>query len=132
MAGTFKFELVSPERVLMSTDADSVVLPGADGDMTVLVGHLPVITTLRPGIIDVASQGKRSRILVKSGFAEIDPERLTILADSAYNVEEMSSSLISSELAAAEASLAAARDDEAKAHADTLVAELRRLSSKAA
>lgn len=128
MAGTFKFELVSPERMLMSADADAVVVPGAEGDFTVLSGHAPVITTLRPGVIDVTAEGKKSRLFVKSGFAEVDPERLTILADTAYNVEEMSSSLIASEVAAAEKSLAAAQDDDAKAEADTLVSELKRLS----
>lgn len=132
MAGTFKFELVSPERTLMSADADQVVVPGADGDFTVLSGHAPVITTLRPGIIDVTADGKKSRMFVKSGFAEVDPERLTILADTAYNVEEMSSSLIAGELAAAEESLVSAKDDEAKAAADTLVSELKRLSARAA
>jgi F-type H+-transporting ATPase subunit epsilon len=132
MAGTFKFELVSPEHMLMSADAEAVVVSGTDGDFTVLAGHAPVISMLRPGIIDVTTEGKKSRMFVKSGFAEVDPERLTILADTAYNVEEMSASLIAEELAAAEEALAGATDDDAKAAADTLVSELKRLSGKTA
>lgn len=132
MAGTFKFELVSPERVLMSVDADQVVVPGADGDFAVLAGHAPFITTLRPGVLDVTAGGKKSRVLVKSGFAEVDPNRLTILAQAAYDVDEMSAAVVAKELSAAEAELAAAKDDAARSNADTLVNELRRLSAKAA
>ena len=132
MAGTFKFELVSPERVLMSVDADQVVVPGADGDFAVLAGHAPFITTLRPGVLDVTAGGKKRRVLVKSGFAEVDPARLTILAQAAYDVDEMSAAVVAKELSAAEAELAAAKDDAARSNADTLVNELRRLSAKAA
>jgi F-type H+-transporting ATPase subunit epsilon len=132
MAGTFKFELVSPERVLMSVDADQVVVPGADGDFAVLAGHAPFITTLRPGVLDVTAGGSKRRVLVKSGFAEVDPARLTILAQAAYDVDELTPAVAAKELAAAEAELAAAKDDEARSAADTLVNELKRLSSKAA
>lgn len=132
MAGTFKFELVSPERVLLSIDADQVVVPGSDGEFAVLAGHAPVIATLRPGVLDVTAGGSKRRLFVKSGFAEVDPSRLTVLAEKAYDVEEMSSSAIAEELKAAEADLAAAKDDNARRMADTLVSELRRLSGKAA
>ena len=132
MAGTFKFELVSPERVLMSVDAEQVVVPGADGDFAVLAGHAPFITTLRPGVLDVTAGGSKRRVLVKSGFAEVDPSRLTILAQSAYDVDDLTPAIVSKELAAAEAELASAKDDASRMNADTLVNELRRLSAKAA
>jgi F-type H+-transporting ATPase subunit epsilon len=132
MAGTFKFELVSPERILLSVDADQVVVPGADGDFAVLAGHAPVISTLRPGVLDVTAGGTRKRLFVKSGFAEVDPSRLTVLAQRAYDVDEMTASIIADELKTAEAELLAAKDDNAKAMADTLVSELKRLSGKAA
>lgn len=132
MAGTFKFELVSPERILVSVDADQVVVPGADGDFAVLAGHAPVITTLRPGVLDVTAGSTKRRIFVKSGFAEVDPARLTILAQSAYDVDELTPALLASELKSAEAELASAKDDAAKSTADTLVSELKRLSAKAA
>lgn len=132
MAGTFKFELVSPERVLLSIDADQVVVPGSDGEFAVLAGHAPVIATLRPGVLDVTAGGTKRRLFVKSGFAEVDPSRLTVLAEKAYDVEELSASAIAEELKSAEAELAAAKDDNAKRMADTLVNELKRLSTKAA
>ncbi|MBN9281402.1 MAG: F0F1 ATP synthase subunit epsilon [Hyphomicrobium denitrificans] len=132
MAGTFKFELVSPERVLLSIDADQVVVPGSDGEFAVLAGHAPVIATLRPGVLDVTAGGSKRRLFVKSGFAEVDPSRLTVLAEKAYDVEELSASAIAEELKSAEAELAAAKDDNAKRMADTLVNELKRLSVKAA
>ena len=127
MAGTFKFELVSPERVLLSIDADQVIVPGSDGEFTVLAGHAPVIATLRPGVLDVTAGGTKRRLFVKSGFAEVDPTRLTVLAEKAYDADDLSSADIAEELKAAEAELAAAKDDEAKRMADTLVTELRRL-----
>ena len=132
MAGTFKFELVSPERILLSVDADQVVVPGADGDFAVLAGHAPVIATLRPGVLDVTAGGSKTRLFVKSGFCEVDPTRLTILAQKAYNVEDMTPAILADELKTAEAELAAAKDDASRAAADTLVSELKRLSSKAA
>lgn len=132
MAGTFRFELVSPERVLMSVDAEQVVVPGNDGDFTVLAGHAPVISTLLPGVLDVTAGSVRKRLFVKSGFAEVDPSRLTVLAEKAYDVDELSAATIADELKSAEAELAAAKDDSAKRMADTLISELKRLSSRAA
>ena len=132
MAGTFKFELVSPERILMSVDADQVVVPGADGDFAVLAGHAPVIATLRPGVLDVTSAAGKKRLFVKAGFAEVDPTRLTVLAQKAYDVDDMSSDIIAAELKTAEAELASAQTDDAKMMAGTLVAELKRLTGKAA
>lgn len=132
MAATFKFELVSPERILMSVDADQVVVPGADGDFAVLAGHAPVIATLRPGVLDVTSAAGKRRLFVKAGFAEVDPTRLTVLAQKAYDVDDMSADVIADELKTAEAELAAAQTDDAKMMADTLVAELKRLTGKAA
>lgn len=131
MAGTFRFELVSPERVLMSVDAEQVVVPGTDGEFTVLAGHVPVISTLVPGVLDVTAGSVRKRLFVKSGFAEVDPARLTVLAEKAYDVDEMSAATIAAELKAAEAELAAAKDDDARRMADTLVGELKRLSPQA-
>ena len=132
MSGTFRFELVSPERVLLSIDADQVVVPGADGDFAVLAGHAPVIATLRPGVIDVTAGGGKRQLFVKSGFAEVDPARLTVLAEKAYDVQELSHATIAEELKTAEAELQNAKDDASKRMADTLVSELKRLGAKAA
>jgi len=131
MAGTFKFELVSPERILLSIDAEQVVVPGSEGDFAVLPGHAPVIATLRPGVLDVRTGGARKRLFVKSGFADVDPGRLTVLAQKAYDVDEMIGAVVASELQLAEAELAAAQSDEARTAADALVNELRKISAKA-
>ncbi|HMN38165.1 MAG TPA: F0F1 ATP synthase subunit epsilon [Hyphomicrobium sp.] len=132
MAGTFKFELVSPERILLSVDAEQVVVPGAEGDFAVLPGHAPVIATLRPGVLNVTAGGVKKKLFVKSGFADVGPARLTILAQKAYDVEEMTASVVAEELKLAEAELVGAQTDEARTAADTLVNELRMISAKAA
>ena len=77
------FEFVSPERVLFSGDVDQVDLPGAEGDMGILAGHAPLVTTLRPGIVTVFRGGAREAIVVTGGFAEVGPSGLTVLADRA-------------------------------------------------
>lgn len=127
MAGTFKFELVSPERVLLLEDAEHVVVPGAEGDFGVLVGHAPVISTLRPGVLEVDLPGKKRRVFVKGGFAEVEPDRLTILAERAIDVEELTGSRLTSEIEAAEAELEDAKDDDARTRAARLVERLRAL-----
>ena len=127
MASTFKFELVSPERILMSGDAEQVLLPGAEGDMTILAGHAPVVSTLRAGVLDVVMTGTKSRIFVKSGFAEVSPDRVTVLADKAYDMADFGAERIGGELQTAEAELAAAADDDARFFANEAVSVLSKL-----
>lgn len=124
MAQTMKFELVSPEKVLLSGEAEQVLLPGSEGDMTILPGHSPVISTLRPGVLDVILSSGRSRLYVKQAFAQVEPDRLTVLAEKAYNVADLSSSMIANEIQAAEADLAAAKDDDARLVANQAIAAL--------
>jgi F-type H+-transporting ATPase subunit epsilon len=128
MAGTFKFELVTPERMALSEDASQVVVPGVEGEFTVLPGHAPVISALRPGVIEVAlPDASRTRIFVKGGFAEVDADHLTVLAERALAVEEMDAGTIAAELEAAEAELASAGDDASRLAAASAVARLRAL-----
>ena len=128
MADTFKFELVSPERVLLSENAEQVVLPGAEGDFAVLPDHAPMIATLRPGVLDVQLPSGPRRIFVKGGFAEVEPDRLTVLAETAFDADASSASAsISSALAAAEAELTAAESDDARFVAQTAIDRLRAL-----
>ena len=129
MAGTFKFELVSPERILVSEDVEQVVVPGEEGDFAVMVGHAPVISTLRAGVLDVTSPGGRKQLLVKGGFAQVEPDRLTILAERAYDVAELKGDRMASEMEAAEAELAGAKDDDARHRAWTLVDRLKSLQA---
>lgn len=128
---TFKFELVSPERILMSGDAEQVLIPGAEGDMTVLAGHSPVVSTLRPGVLDIVLTGSKSRVFVKSGFAEIAPDRVTVLADTAYDMSEMDAARVASQLETASAELEAASDDDARFYASEAVSVLERLKGGA-
>lgn len=132
MAGTFKFELVSPERVLLSVDAEQAMVPGIEGDFTVFAGHAPVISALRPGILDVLTSTGKRRIFVKSGFAEVTADTVTVLAETAFDTAEADGARIASELAAAEAELAAAKDDDARMMAETALDRLRSIGSKAA
>jgi F-type H+-transporting ATPase subunit epsilon len=132
MAGTFHFELVTPERLLLAGEAEQVVVPGVDGDFAVLSGHAPVISTLRPGIVDITMTDTKRRVFVKKGVAEADPERLTVLAQTALDVDELDSRRIADELKAAEVELTEAQDDQSKLLAQTLVDQLKRLQAKAA
>jgi F-type H+-transporting ATPase subunit epsilon len=132
MAGTFKFELVSPERVLISVDADQVMVPGIEGDFTVFVGHAPLVSALRPGLLEVTSGGAKNQIFVKSGFADVEAEALTVLAETAFVVAETAGSQITDEIRIAEADLEAAKDDDSRMLAQTALDRLRALGSKAA
>src|ERR671933_1815289 len=90
MADKFQFERVSPERLLLSEPVDMVVVPGGDGNFGVLAGHSLLISTVRPGVIDVyEGQAVTQRIFVAGGFAEVTPERCTVLADEAVPVEQL-------------------------------------------
>jgi F-type H+-transporting ATPase subunit epsilon len=128
MAGTFKFELVTPERMALSQDAAQVVVPGVEGEFTVLPGHAPVISALRPGIIDVTlPDASKTRIFVKGGFAEVDAGHLTVLAERALDVVAMDAATIAAELETAEADLASATDDAGRLAAASAVERLRGL-----
>jgi F-type H+-transporting ATPase subunit epsilon len=128
MAGTFKFELVTPERMVLSQDASQVVVPGVEGEFTVLPGHAPVISALRPGVVDATlGDARKIRVFVKGGFAEIEADRVTVLAERALDVEAMDSAIIGRELQAAEADLAAATGDADKLAAASAVEQLKAL-----
>ena len=111
MAGTFKFELVSPERILVSAEVSEVMVPGGDGDFTVFAGHAPVISMLRPGImIAKLADGTQTRTYIHGGFCEVSPDSLTVLAEKADDTAKMSDATIAAHRAAAEAILS---DDDA-------------------
>jgi F-type H+-transporting ATPase subunit epsilon len=127
---TFKFELVSPERLLMSEDVEQVVVPGSEGDFTVLAGHAPVLSTLRPGVMDVKLPGgKAKRLYVKAGFAEVDPESLTVLAQQAIDVDEIDANWLAQSIKNAEEDLADAKTDAARLNANAALSHLRALEA---
>ena len=89
MADTMQFDLVSPERSLASLQVSAVQIPGAEGDMTAMPMHAPTITTLRPGVLRVESPQGTSEYVVTGGFAEIGAEALSVLAEKAIPMDEM-------------------------------------------
>jgi F-type H+-transporting ATPase subunit epsilon len=112
MADKVEFELVSPERLLLSRSVDMVVVPGAEGDFGVLRGHAPLISTLRLGVIDVHDAGGVSeRIFVAGGFAEVTAERCTVLAEQAVPVADLDRAGIEGEIKSLRDSLAVADGD---------------------
>jgi F-type H+-transporting ATPase subunit epsilon len=115
----------------LSQDVNEVVVPGLEGDFTVLPGHAPVVSALRPGILDVTlADARTTRIFVKGGFAEVDAEHLTVLAERALEVAAMDATMIAAELAAAEADLAAATDDMGRLAAASALVQLKRLQGQ--
>jgi F-type H+-transporting ATPase subunit epsilon len=90
MSDAFKFELVSPERLLVSGEVEQVLVPGAEGDMTVLAHHAPLLTTLRPGLLEIGLPGGgQQRFFIRGGFAEVGPSGLTVLAETAIDLVEL-------------------------------------------
>ncbi len=132
MAGTFKIELVSPERVLLSGEATEVIVPGLEGDFTVLAGHAPVISALRPGILDIQQGSSRRRIYVRGGFAEVDPTQLTILAQNLVDISAAQPGQIAEEVRVAEQMLATAPDDMGRMLANDALTALKSLDARAA
>jgi F-type H+-transporting ATPase subunit epsilon len=109
---TFKLELVSPEKLLLSRAVEMAVLPAAEGEMGVLPGHAPMIVTLRGGVIAVTEGGQvTERLFVAGGFAEVTPERCTVLADEAIPVAQLSKAAAEARVQTAEAAYTAAAMD---------------------
>lgn len=111
---TFKLELVSPAKLLFSGEVDEVIVPGAEGEFTVLPMHAPVVSTLRPGILIVKAGGNVTRLYVRGGFAEVNEKGLTILAEDATAVEDVNMTEFAASVSAYEAKLASAASDEAR------------------
>ena len=118
MAERVQFELVTPERLLLSEMVEMVVVPGTEGNFGVLPGHAPLISSIRPGTIDVyEGQTVTRRIFVVSGIAEVTPERCTVLADEAMPFEEVTPDQLAEREAQAERDLTDAATDAEKAAA---------------
>jgi len=133
MAESFNFELVSPEKLLLSESASEVVLPGSDGEMTVMANHAPVMTTIRPGVLTVKStSGQTDRFVVFGGFADILPSGCTVLAESALAVADFNKDMLAKRLELAKADLANAVSDDAKTRIAQLISDLDSLKSLAA
>ncbi len=115
----FSFRLVMPEREILATEADMVVVPGSEGDFGVLHGHAPLISTVRPGVLEVFQGNKvDKRFIVVGGFAEVTPERCTVLADEAVPFEEATPDLLAERERAAERDITDAGNDAERAAAE--------------
>jgi F-type H+-transporting ATPase subunit epsilon len=131
-----QFELVSPEKLLLSEEVEMVVVPGVEGDFGVLRGHTPVISTVRPGVIHIFEGGAvKTRIFVAGGFAEVTGERCTILTEEAVPLEEIDREQVEKDLHTAKEDIAEANDNPtehalAEQRAETARAKLNSLDSK--
>lgn len=112
---TFQFELVSPERVLVSEQARMVVVPGDDGDFGVLAGHTPLLSSIRPGVVTVtAPSGEQRRIFVAGGFADVNGAVCSVLAEDAADVKDLDRAELEEQLKSLADDQGFAGDDEAK------------------
>ena len=124
---SFNFELVSPDKLLFSGPAASVLVPGSDGDFLVLTDHAPVMAALRPGVVTIEdASGKHTRFFVRGGFADVNPAGLILLAETAIPAHDLNAERLAQEIKNAEEDLADARD-EAKPAAQEKLDRLKEL-----
>ena len=136
MADLVQFELVTPEQLVLSTMVEMVVVPGTEGNFGVFPGHSPLISTIRPGMIEIyENRVVTERIFIVSGIAEVTPERCTVLAEEAMSPATLDRGAIEAELQIVEGNLPSLRDQVARAtgtERDQLVVELRGLEHQQA
>src|SRR5580704_217740 len=124
MAARIAFDLVSPERLLLSTEADMVTVPGTEGYMGVMAGHAPLVSTLRAGMIDVLVDGKDTRYFIREGFAEINASKITVLADEAIPFTELDLAVLDQRIADAQEDEISAQSDAERSKAAQMVDDL--------
>jgi F-type H+-transporting ATPase subunit epsilon len=125
MAAKISFDLVAPERLLLSCTADMVTVPGSEGYMGVMAGHAPTVTTLRAGMIDVMVDGKDDRYFIRGGFAEIHPTKITVLAEEALPMTELDLAVLDQRIKDAQDDEIAAKTDDERQKAAQLVDDLK-------
>ena len=125
MAQSFAFELVSPERLFMSEQAMQVVVPGTEGYFTVLANHAPVMTTIRPGVVEVTLEsGDERRMLIRGGFADVSPSGLTLLAEHVADLATFDPDELDQQIKNARDDVNDAHDDEKRQKAQTALDQL--------
>lgn len=130
MADSFTFELVSPERLLLSEQAQQVVVPGSDGYFTVMANHAPVMSTVKPGVVEATlSSGEEKRIFVRGGFADVSLSGFTLLAEQAIPIEELDADALAQEISDAQEDVADAKSDDKKLAAQTKLDQLNELKA---
>lgn len=129
----FHFELVSPEKLLFSGDVESVAAPGAEGQFTVLKDHAPVMTTLKSGVVTVAGgDGKVEKLFVRGGFADVNADGFTILAELAVPLADIDLAKLDGDIKDAREDLADAKSDEARRVAAEKLAQLEEMRASVA
>ncbi|NDV87565.1 F0F1 ATP synthase subunit epsilon [Aurantimonas aggregata] len=126
MADSFQFDLVSPERLLLSEAVTAVNVPGTEGYFTVMAKHAPFMTTLKPGVVVATTDaGTETRIFVIGGFADVSEGGFTLLAERATLVEDLDPAALDQQIKDAEEDVADASDDVARSKAQLALAQLR-------
>ena len=126
---TFRFELVSPERLVFAGEVRQVDVPGEEGEFGVLAGHAPYIATLKPGLLTIYGNGEPQRIVVRGGLAEMGPTGLTVLAEQAMPVAEIDVAMIAQAIKDTEEDVADADNDRARDRARARLEQLQTLKS---
>ena len=125
MADKILFDLVSPEKLLLSKAVDMVTVPGSEGYMGVIAGHAPLVSTLRAGMIDLKDEGIDTRFFIRGGFAEINPTKITVLAEEAIPMTELDLAIIDQRIIDAQEDEIAAKTDADRIRAAQLVDDLK-------
>ena len=124
------FELVTPEALIFSGPADMVVVPGGEGDFGVLAGHAPLMSTVRPGFVEIHKSGSVERVFVAGGFADVNPSGLTVLAERALKPEQVNGAVFDQLITAAERDAERAVGDVEAANARQRVADLQQMRAQ--
>jgi F-type H+-transporting ATPase subunit epsilon len=130
MAEPFSFELVSPEKLLVSGEASEVLIPGTEGYFQVFANHAPVMSTIKPGVIEVTmAGGENQKYVVFGGFADVSPSGLTILAEHAVNAAELNKADLEQRIEDAKQDVTDAKDENSRATATDYLDQLTTLQS---
>ena len=129
MADKIHFDLVSPEKLLLSQAADMVTVPGTDGYMGVMAGHMALVSTLRAGMIDVKNDGTDTRFFIRGGFAEVNATHITVLAEEAIPMTELDLAVLDQRIKDAQDDEIAANSDRDRLKASQLVDDLKLVRS---
>jgi F-type H+-transporting ATPase subunit epsilon len=121
---TFHFELASPERLIFSGEVEHVVVPGSEGEFGVLAGHAPLVAMLRPGVLSIVGANER-RFVVRGGFAEVNPQGVTVLVDFAVPVDELDREVLAGQIRDLEEDVADAAEGSARDRAQHRLDQLR-------
>ena len=123
----FQFDLVSPERLLFSGQVTAVIIPGSEGEFTVLENHAPLMATLKPGVVTIETDAEKRRLFVRGGFADVAANGLSMLAEQAIPLEELDAAQLEAEIRDAQEDVADAQGDEGKRLAAERLAQLQDL-----